>query len=175
MLNGAMVAAENTLAELQFVPDCVVASSMGGAIALEMMRHGMIKVPVLLLAPAFKNVKFGGADTKKLSKDAMDAVMDPWYEELLKEIGAENSIGAEENKQKKKSLKFRVIVVHGDQDTVVNIEDSQELCDRTGAEFICAKGADHPLNNYLLDRDDGENKKQQNHLEGLVKRMLEKN
>jgi pimeloyl-ACP methyl ester carboxylesterase len=138
MLNGAAAIGEE--AAKQFQPDIVVASSMGGATALELIKRGVIKVPTLLLAPALKKLKLGAAESSTLDPAYVDSIMNPWYEEFSKQVLRPSG-----------EVAVPIIVVHGDADDVINIEDSRELCSLCKGELITIAGGDHSQNDYLLN------------------------
>jgi pimeloyl-ACP methyl ester carboxylesterase len=168
MLDGAAAIAEQAVKTHN--PDIVVASSMGGATALELISRGVIKVPTLLLAPALKKVKLGGGDTTSVPHEASSAVMDPWYEAVGKHVVATATASAEVDVSKAaKVSNFPILVIHGDKDTTINLSDSVELCDRLNAELVTVAGGDHRLNEYLLD--EGADGKDQ--LEPLIHRLWE--
>jgi pimeloyl-ACP methyl ester carboxylesterase len=113
-------------------PDILVASSMGGAIALECLRTGKLSVPTILLAPALGRL----LDQQSIS-------MKEWCDGFVAREGHGD---------------HPVIVVHGVKDDVIDIEHSRELCHRVGAELVEVADGDHSLNNYLLDgvsKEDG--------------------
>jgi hypothetical protein len=129
-------------------PDLVVASSMGGAIALEALRKGTISSPVILLAPALGRL---------LGKNNMDQ----WCDEFI----ARDNHG-----------KHPIIVVHAVMDDVIDIEHSRQLCHRIGAELLEVAEGDHSLNDFLLDgfsREDGS--PQGDQLSRIIDRILDIN
>jgi predicted alpha/beta hydrolase family esterase len=166
MLDGAAAIAEDVIVRCK--PDIVVASSMGGATALELIARGVIKVPTLLLAPALKKMKLGGGDTALVSKGMIASIMDPWYETIRKQIltTSADSVG-DDGSLAGRSTDFPIIVVHGDNDATINLEDSVELCARINAELVTVSGGDHRMNDYLLDGAEH----RQDQLEALIQKL----
>jgi pimeloyl-ACP methyl ester carboxylesterase len=99
----------------------VVGSSMGGAIAIEAARRGIVTTPILLLAPAIKKILTLGATESRAAE-----IMTQWY-------AAFN--GAAEG-----TASRRILVVHGASDGTVPIEHSVELCKAIGAQLIEVPG-----------------------------------
>ena len=132
-------------AAVAYPPDIVVASSMGGAIALQSLQSGKISAPTILLAPA-------------LGRLLTPENMDEWCKSFI----SRESHGD-----------HPMIVVHSVMDDVIDIEHSRELCRRIGAELIEVVDGDHSLNDYLLDgvsKVDGS--PQGNHLLQVINRIL---
>eukprot|EP00603_Paraphysomonas_imperforata_P007821 CAMPEP_0114433952 /NCGR_PEP_ID=MMETSP0103-20121206/11981_1 /TAXON_ID=37642 ORGANISM="Paraphysomonas imperforata, Strain PA2" /NCGR_SAMPLE_ID=MMETSP0103 /ASSEMBLY_ACC=CAM_ASM_000201 /LENGTH=166 /DNA_ID=CAMNT_0001603765 /DNA_START=192 /DNA_END=692 /DNA_ORIENTATION=- len=127
------------------LPDIVVGSSMGGAIALEFLRTGEVAVPAVLLAPA-------------LGKLLGDEGLEKWCADFTSREG---------------HGKYPIIVVHSILDDVVDIKHSRELCGHIGAELVEVEGGDHSLNDYLLDgivQEDGT--PEANNLQHIIARIL---
>jgi hypothetical protein len=124
-LNGGVEIAQSAVLDCN--PDLVIASSMGGAIALEAIKRGSISCPVILLAPALKRLV--GIDQNTI---------ETWYREF--------------NEERQKIQKpERIIVISGVLDDTVLIDDSRELALRLLMEIIEVPDGDHSLNDYLLD------------------------
>lgn len=98
-----------------------VGSSMGGATVLEAAKRGVVRSPVVLLAPALKKVI-----TLKSSEQRRNDIMEAWY--------------AEFNSQVSEAVKKRSVIVHGVLDDVVPIEDSREFSARTGIRLVEVPG-----------------------------------
>lgn len=138
-------------------PSVIVASSMGGAIALEARRRGSIQCPVVILAPGLKRVLWSGDPPE--SSQAEIRVRD-WYSSF-RENNKENA--------------SKVVVVHSVKDSVVNIADSEELVREIGAQLISVPDDTHSLNTYLLDAEihaDANNRTPEDKLQQLVKDLL---
>lgn len=138
-------------------PKLIVASSMGGAIALETRRQGTFSsTPLLLLAPALRRIFCSSASYA----DEADRIMLDWYNDFnLKTSLAKGG---------------PITVVHGGMDDVVPLGDSEELCRHIGARLIVAPNDDHSLNDYLLDgasRNDGS--PQGDNLREIILHLLE--
>ncbi len=118
-----------TAAIREFRPDLVVGSSWGAAVALMCASRGIYSGPMLLLAPPVKMVldRLGDADGSH-------------WETLCGSISPE--------------VVRRILVVHGDQDATVPVEDSRSLAAATGLELRVVAG-DHRLNAALMDGEDG--------------------
>lgn len=108
---AALAGARAALAEV--VPDLVVGSSFGGAVAVRLLNEGAWTGPTVLIAPAAGKL---GSDTTLPA-------------------------GA------------RVVILHGDADDVVPIEDSRALVAGAGpgVELVEIAGGDHRLNRVLDD------------------------
>jgi alpha/beta superfamily hydrolase len=108
-VEGALPTARAAIEEHR--PEIVVASSFGGAVAVALLREGVLRVPVVLIAPA------------------------------AHKLGVENTLPAD----------TRAIILHGDRDDVVPLEDSVALA-RTGGPGVTLhviEGGDHRLNTLL--------------------------
>lgn len=130
-------------------PDIVVASSMGGAIALQSLRTGRLSAPTILLAPA-------------LGRLLTEESMDEWCEGFIAREGHGD---------------HPIVVIHSVMDDVIDIEHSRKLCRRVGAELVEVADGDHSLNDYLLDgvstaEDGGDGTPQGNNLSRVIDRVL---
>ena len=117
VLEGATEIVRISLENEPYKPDIIVASSMGGAIALECLRKGIIprNIPLLLLAPALKLVILGWQDKSSSNR------LQEWYESFR------NSGEIIEN----------ITIIHGTLDNIVNIDNSRELCHSLGSNKVC--------------------------------------
>lgn len=112
---------------------------MGGAILIECMRQGVFtnKPSVVLLAPAFKKVYCGSFGS--VSEDS-----------IKKSYGEELRRCYDEIAQQKMK---RIVIIHGREDQVIPLCDSEELASSINAELMVVEGVEgnHSLNDYLLD------------------------
>ena len=112
-------------------PDVIVASSLGGAIALEAARQNIFdpKTPILLLAPALKRIITGSILSGDVHDDEnrQNRRMQEWY--------ASFGGGSEGSKNR-----GRIVVAHGELDSTVRLEDSRELCREIGATLMEVPG-----------------------------------
>lgn len=110
----------------QQLPDIAIGSSLGGATLLEAIRLGHLReVPLLLFAPAFKQVWLGTGN---------------WYQEVRMAI--------RRNQQP-------ILIVCGSNDTIVPLADIEEFCGTVNCPNLITlkvvEGGDHSLNAFLLD------------------------
>lgn len=124
----------------------VIGSSWGGAIALCLLGRGDWKGPTLLIAPALKLI----LRHRSNNIDTVRRQVDTWYQSILAHLP-------------EISQRTKIIVIHGDRDDTVPLEDSQELCEVIGAKLVVVSGGDHRLNDYLLE---------QNQLQAWIDRMV---
>lgn len=118
-------------------PQLVVGSSWGGAVALLLLARGDWKGPTLLLAPALKKLLLmDGSNDDDTTRQQIKS----WYEAI-------------KSNRTDVAQRSKIVVVHGDRDDTVSLEDSKELCEATGAELIIVPGGDHSLNDYLLHQN----------------------
>ncbi len=108
-------------------PDLVVGSSFGGAVLELLLARWHWTGPSLLLCPALRMARRrAGDDTGS------------WSTINVKDVEAR--IGA-----LSPEVRAQVLVVHGDADTVVPLEDSQSLCAAAGLELEVIPGGSHVL------------------------------
>ena len=114
----------------EFHPDIVIGSSWGSLVALMCVSRGVYSGPQLLLAPPAKLVldRLGDTDGSR-------------WETLCRSISPEIARGT--------------LVVHGDEDTTVPVDDSRLLAAATGIELRVIPG-DHRLNTALIDSAEGQ-------------------
>lgn len=160
-------------------PGLIVASSLGGAFALEVRRQGIASaVPMLLLAPALKRLLCSSAS----SELECDVIMDRWYQEFNSKNPVSSSPSSSSSShdgqgQGRGRDHGQIIVVHGALDTVVPLADSEELCRKIGARIIVAPNSTHSLNDFLLDGwsprgTDHSSQHQGDHLRELIQELL---
>lgn len=108
----------------------LIGSSWGGAVALSILSANMWSGNLILLAPAYKRVLlYCGWSEEKILAHYLE----------LKYIFIQS--------------KVNILVIHGDKDDVVPLSDSQQFCEVVRAKLIIAPDDDHPLNKFLLNKD----------------------
>jgi predicted esterase len=110
---------QQTMSVAAYKPDIVIGSSFGGAVATELMMRKVWTGPTLLLAPAWQEIK--RRLPQQITWDGPSLV----------------------NATKK------VIVLHGDQDTVVPLTDSQELIRTSSSAELHVLHDTHPLDTLV--------------------------
>jgi len=103
---------------------------LGGAVALWLLYTGVWDGPALVISPALKR-----ALTVRHSKEEAQERMEEVYATLRSKYEGWESL---------------VTIIHGDADDTVPVDDSNELCDKTGFNLIIAPQGDHKLNYYLI-------------------------
>ena len=116
----------------EFKPDVVIGSSWGGGVGLLAFATEVWQGPMVLLAPALKTAitKTGRPTREQFQWDSVCTAI------------------------ASTTAKRNILVVHGDADEVVPLEDSLEFGRRTGVEVMTIPGGDHRLNSSLLDTDE---------------------
>ena len=108
-------------------PDLIVGSSFGGAVLELLLARGHWAGPSLLLCPALRMArKRAGDGTGSWSTIDVDDV-----EARIGTLAPE--------------VRAQMLVVHGDEDTIVPLEDSRELCAASRLELKIIPGGSHVL------------------------------
>jgi predicted esterase YcpF (UPF0227 family) len=106
----------------------VVASSFGGAVATLALARGVWSGPTVLLAPAYGKLSSYGSYNPQ---DRARVV----YSQIGKSLTAE---------QKKLCC-----ILHGTDDTTIDMQDSIELSELSGIRLVKVEGGTHSLNDHL--------------------------
>ena len=107
----------------KFNPDIVVGSSWGGAVALECMVRGSWSGPTLLIAPSYTAIRLG--------------------------LGATSPHSARSLEDIPTAARRGVLVVHGELDAAIPLENSQQMAATLGVELVVVPGGDHALDRAL--------------------------
>mmetsp|Transcript_13014 Transcript_13014/g.15542 ORF Transcript_13014/g.15542 Transcript_13014/m.15542 type:complete len:229 (+) Transcript_13014:74-760(+) len=118
----------NHMNKTQNIQNVLIASSYGGAVATLALSRGEWTGPTILLAPAYGIMGSWGEYT---SNDKPQYV----YEQIGKKLT---------NKQKEQCC-----IIHGTNDTTINLNDSIELSKISGIRLRIIEGGDHRLNDSL--------------------------
>ena len=124
-LEACVVIQRDAIAEAR--PDLVVGSSFGGAVLELLLARGHWEGPSLLLCPALRMARTRAGDGAG-SWSGIDV------DDVEARIGALPS-----------EVRERVLVVHGDADSVVPLQDSRALCTAAGLELEVIPGGSHAL------------------------------
>ena len=116
----------------RFKPDVVIGSSWGGGIGLLALATGAWQGPTILLAPALKTVT---------RKTALPVLPEFQWDNVCAALQSSAALG-------------NLIVVHGDADETIPLQDSLDLAEATGAELRVIPGGDHRLNAAMLHTDE---------------------
>mmetsp|Transcript_105740 Transcript_105740/g.309297 ORF Transcript_105740/g.309297 Transcript_105740/m.309297 type:complete len:222 (-) Transcript_105740:62-727(-) len=122
----------HALATAAVQPDVLVGSSWGGAVAAALLADGAWRGPAVLLCPALRKKERWGWGPLEGDAHAADSV--------LRGLAA-----APEDSRR------RWLIVHGDADQTVPLEDSQEMARLAGIPLEVVEGGSHGLSAPTAD------------------------
>ena len=107
--------------------DVLIGSSWGGAVAAALLAEGAWTGPTLLMCPALNKLSRHGGD---------DSITQPIVQGL---------------KALPDSQKAQCLLIHGDADETVPLDDSRRLADETGIELVVIPGGSHGMSAVARD------------------------
>jgi len=117
----------------------VCGSSWGGAVALYMIANKLWTGKTVLIAPAFKRVITQGMADKNGRDHLEQKTMKVWYDRLAQCLPDD-------------AARSGVVVIHGEKDEIIPLDDSKELCRVIGLKLVTIPEGDHTLNDYLISQ-----------------------
>lgn len=112
-------------------PDVLVGSSWGGAVAAALVAEGTWEGPLVLLCPALcMRERWVGQPSGRAELSASA---------IISRIAALSP-----------EVKARAVIVHGDADATVPIDDSRELSRTTGIRMVDVVGGSHGLGEFVV-------------------------